>query len=284
VKSASAGLIAHLNAGRAFKRAELWTFTLAGGAVARFTPLDRDVKVGADTWSANGPNLERPASTLAAGLDVDTFTVTVRPRITDLIAGLTWPVAARLGLLRFSRLLIERVYMPDWGDVSLGKLYIMGGWMGKVSGPPTAIEIEINSDLERLNVKQPLDVFQPQCRHTLFDAGCGLSKAAFKISGTVTSGSTVSQVNSALGQPADWFALGQIVFTSGALAGVSRVVKSYAGGAFQVIPPLPSAPVAGAGFDAFPGCDKLQATCTTKFNNLVNFGAEPYTPAPETAA
>ena len=252
--------------------------------VVRYTPLDRDVTVSAVTWAANGPNLERPASRLAAGLDVDTFTVTVRPRVTDLIAGVTWPVAARLGVLRFGRLLIERAYMPEWGDVSLGKLYVMGGWLGKVSGPPTAIDIEVNSDLDRLNVKQPIDVFQPQCRHTLFDAECGLSKAAFKISGTVASGSTVSQVNSGLGQPADWFALGQIVFTSGALAGVSRVVKSFTGGAFQVVPPLPSAPIVGAGFDAFPGCDKLQATCTGQFNNLVNFGAEPYTPAPETAA
>lgn len=283
MKTASAGLITHLTENRAFRRAELWTFTLSNGTVVRYTTLDKDVKVSSDTWSSNGPGLKRPVSKLVAGLDVDNFTITVTPRATDLLAGMAWPIAARMGFLRFGRLLIERVYMPTWDDVSLGKLYVMGGRIGKVSGPPTELSIEVNSEMEVLSVKQPIDVFQSMCRHTLFGPGCTLSKAAFKVSGAVTSGSTVSQVNTGLVDADGWFSLGQIVFTSGPNNGLSRFVKRYAGGSFAVIPPLPTAPAVGNTFDAYPGCDRLQATCSGKFNNLNNFGAEPYTPAPETA-
>ncbi len=284
MKTASGGLIAHLNANRAFKRAELWTFTLSTGALVRYTTLDKNVKVGADTWIAGGPVLTRPVSKLAVGLDVDTFTIKVAPRATDLLAGVAWPIAVRQGALRFGRLLVERVYMPAWDDVSLGKLFVMGGRIGKVSGPPTEISIEVNSDLEVLNVKQPVDLFQSPCRNTLFDANCALSKAAFKVSGSVTSGSTVSQVNTGLGNADEYFSVGQIVFTSGPNNGLSRFVKRYAGGSFAVVPPLPAAPANGNTFDAYPGCDRLKTTCeSAKFNNLPNFRAEPYTPAPETA-
>jgi hypothetical protein len=42
-------------------------------------------------------------------------------------------------------------------------------------------------------------------------------------------------------------------------------------------------PNTGDTFTAYPGCDKTQNTCTSKFNNLVNFGGFPYVPVPEAA-
>ena len=77
---------------------------------------------------------------------------------------------------------------------------------------------------------------------------------------------------------------GQILFTSGANAGLLKAVKSYAGQFFTFNSPLPFVPNAGDLFTAYPGCDKTQATCSSsKFNNLVNFEGFPYVPAPETA-
>lgn len=64
--------------------------------------------------------------------------------------------------------------------------------------------------------------------------------------------------------------------------GVTRSIKKHTSGVLGLALPLPNAPVTGDPFFAFPGCDKLQATCTTKFSNLPNFRAEPYTPIPET--
>jgi len=85
-------------------------------------------------------------------------------------------------------------------------------------------------------------------------------------------------------QPDDYFTLGRITFTTGVLAGISRNVKAYqgSGGVFTLPYPLPSAPVAGVGFTALPGCDKTIPTCTVKFNNLKRNRSYPYIPVPET--
>jgi uncharacterized phage protein (TIGR02218 family) len=289
MKTASAGLIAHLTEGHAFRRADLWTFTLAGGTVARYTTLDADVKVGADTWLANGPVLTRPRSRLAAGTEVDEFEVTVESKATDTIGGLPWPQAARRGVLRHGRLLIERVYMPSFVDVSLGKLYMMGGRMAEIHGDGAQVRIGVRSDLELLNTKIPVDVVQPSCRHTLFDAGCTLSAAAFKVPGVVVAaGSTVGTLLASLAQESGWFSLGRVVFTSGPNNGASRQVRQHTLGSpasLKLAVPLFASPVAGDTFDLYPGCDRTMATCaSSKFNNLDNFGGEPFVPRPETAA
>lgn len=286
MKTASAPLIAHLTAGQQFRRAELWTFTLESGEIKRFTTLDVDVTVGADTWSADCPGLTRPRSRLVAGIEVDEFEVTVEPGADDLIGGLPWVQAARRKLLRRGRLSIERAYMPAWGDTSFGKLWVMGGEIGDVSGTPAELRLTIASDLKYLDKSLPVDVVQPPCRYTTFDGNCGLSAAAFKVTGTLSAGSTVSTLLAVLAQASGWFSLGRIVFTSGANAGHSRFIKRHTAGApatLVLVTPLHNAPSAGDAFDLYPGDDHTLQTCRDKFNNLLNFGGEPFVPRPETA-
>ena len=47
--------------------------------------------------------------------------------------------------------------------------------------------------------------------------------------------------------------------------------------------PLPFAPAPGDTFNVAFGCDHTQATCQSKFNNLVNFRGFPYVPPPQLA-
>lgn len=287
MKTASADLIAHLTAGQQFRCAELWTFTLANGTVARYTTLDADVTIGGITWYCNGPVLSRPASRQVAGVQVGEFEVTVEPQASDLLASLPWVQAAQRGLLRYGRLKIECAYMPAWGDVSLGKLFVMGGRMAAAQGDGAQVRITVRDDRELLNTKLPLNLVQPGCRHTLFSAGCTLSAAAWAVNGTVLAGSSVSSVLATLAQADGWFSLGRIVFTSGINSGQSRSIKRHTAGSpasLSLITPLPAAPSAGDGFTLYPGCDKQQQTCGSgKFNNLPNFGGQPYVPQPETA-
>lgn len=286
MKTASAPLIAHLTSGQQFRRAELWTFTLANGVVARYTTLDVDVTVDGITWLAGGPVLSRPASHQVSGVQVGEFEVTVEPIATDTIAGLPWVQAARKGLLRHGRLRIERVYMPAWGDVSLGKLHLMGGRMAAAHGDGSQVLITVRDDRELLNTKIPVNLVQPGCRHTLFSSGCTLDSADWVIGGYVVSGSSVSTVLVTLGQASGWFSLGRIVFTSGINNGNSRTVKLHTAGAptsLALIAPLPVAPANGDSFLIYPGCDKQQATCDGKFSNVLNFGGQPYVPQLETA-
>ena len=82
---------------------------------------------------------------------------------------------------------------------------------------------------------------------------------------------------------AGYFELGTLVFTSGENEGVSRSIKSYAPGVINFVFPLPFDPASGDTFTVYPGCDKQMSTCGAKFNNLANFGGEPFIPVPETA-
>lgn len=287
MKTAGAPLIAHLTSGRQFRRAELWTFTHADGAVlARYTPLDADVTVAGETWLKGGPVLTRPRSRLAAGTEVDEFVIVVEPKETDLILGVTWPIAARRGVLRHGRVAIWRVYFPEWGDVSLGKLWLMGGRMAEMQGDGAQVRITVRSDLELLNVKIPVDVVQPPCKHTLFDSGCKLIAVDFDVAAAASAGSTPSLVRANLAQANGYFSLGRIVFTSGANNGATRYIKLHTAGApalLDLVKPLLASPAPGDTFTVYPGCDKTQPTCTAKYNNLVNFGGQPFVPRPETA-
>ena len=65
-------------------------------------------------------------------------------------------------------------------------------------------------------------------------------------------------------------------------SGISRTVKSYAGGQFVFILPLPYDPTVGDTFSVYPGCDKTQAVCQSKFNNVARFRGFPFIPVPET--
>jgi len=48
-----------------------------------------------------------------------------------------------------------------------------------------------------------------------------------------------------------------------------------------LVRPLPNIPQPGDTFTAWPGCDKIMATCKNRYNNLINFGGMPYAPQPD---
>lgn len=179
------------------------------------------------------------------------------------------------------------VLLPSGG--ALDARYIVAAplvFRGRVSDIDVSyegIKMKVRSQLELLNIRMPRLVYQPGCQHTLFDAKCALTKASYASSSTVASGSTTTLINSGHAQAAGHFDLGTVEFTSGANNGVKRSVKLYTTGAFTLSYPLPFAPTIGDAFTAYPGCDKRQSTCTTKFSNLTNHRAFPYVPTPETA-
>ena len=93
----------------------------------------------------------------------------------------------------------------------------------------------------------------------------------------------VNKIITSSAQPDTYFDNGQLIFTSGPNSGLVKAIRQYIGGVIYFNSPLPLLPNAGDAFTAYPGCDKTQATCTGKFNNLANFEGFPYVPVPETA-
>ena len=172
--------------------------------------------------------------------------------------------------------------MPKYGDTSAGLVNIFTGRVVEIDCGRSLATFNINSHLELLSQQMPRNLFQAGCLNTLYDGACTLNRASFAVNGTVTS-ATASSVTASLSQANDYFTLGTVTFTSGQNDGFTRTVKGFtSGGTFTMLVPLPFVPAGGDTFTIYPGCDKKQATCSTKFSNLANFRGQPYIPQPET--
>jgi uncharacterized phage protein (TIGR02218 family) len=293
MRAASAALISLLNSNVQFLVADLLTITQANGAITRLTSADFDVVANGFTFTSNGPKFTRGKTRILVGITVDTMDLSILPDPAQLLGGVPWPQAAAAGALDEARILLERAHMPSWGDTSVGTVNLFSGRLSEINPSRYEIAMTVKSDLEILDIMMPRNTLQPSCIHTLYDSGCTLLKSAFLVAGVVTAGSTSATVlASALTQATGYFDLGTMLFTSGVLNGVTRNIKTYTNVAgVKTITPaiawalnnIPTAPANGDTFNIFPGCDKVQATCSGKFSNLSHFRGFPYIPVPETA-
>lgn len=271
-----------MNAGGPYLMADLYTITLATGAVYRWSAADTDIVLDGNTFSGVGPLLKRGKTRVVAGLAVDTLDVTILRGDSTQFLGIPITMAAANGALDRARVLLQRVVMPTWGDTSLGATILFEGAVAGVDPSSTEIRVTVKSDLELLNIAMPHTVYQPQCSHALYDAGCGIDRASFTFVGSATGTPTTTVIASAMGQSAEYFKLGVLTMTSGVAAGSKRAVKSFSGGTFTLAMPLPASPAAGDTFTASPGCDKKRSTCESFWLNLIHFRGFPYIPTPET--
>jgi uncharacterized phage protein (TIGR02218 family) len=125
-----------------------------------------------------------------------------------------------------------------------------------------------------LHRKIPRHPIQVQCFWALYGTGCGVNLNLFKVSATLSSvsGSTIQSATFAT-KPDGWFTGGFIVCTGSE----RRYIRSHVGNTLVLQAPI-SDLVAGNIVDAFAGCDRTEATCETKFANLVNHQGRPRIP------
>ena len=267
-------------------RANLFTFTLVNGTAYTWTDADIDVIANGITYSSTGPSISGAKYRLVRGLQVDTLDLRVLAKPSETIAGVPWSVAARSGALDGATVRIDKAFLASWTSPA-ESINIFTGNISECGSGEQDVTLKVVSDADRLNTKVPRLQFQPGCMRTLYDTGCGVSRAAFMATGSVTGSITRAAFGSNLGQPDAYYALGYLVFVSGANSGVRRSVKAYthAGGRIELSYPLAFDLAIGDQFQVFAGCDKSRSTngCA-KFNNLDNFKGTPFIPAPEVMA
>lgn len=285
MKAISAPLLALFNSSSQFAKADLYTWTFNDGTVLRVTDADIALTFGGVTWASCTPAFSRSKTTVRVGLTVDSVDIVATPAPSNTIGGLSWQAAAVQGYLDGARVLIETAYLSTWPTV-VGKMYVFQGQVSDILPDRTSVSITVKDALELLTQNFPRNVYQAVCSHTVYDPGCGVSKASFTSTGTVASSPapTRNSVKTSNAQAAGYFAQGVITFTSGANAGLKRTVKSYdPSTGFTFALPLPVAPVAGDTISVFAGCDKTLATCRAKFSNDGKFRGFPWVPTPEQA-
>lgn len=283
MKSASPALVTLLNGGADFQSADLWTLTLSGGSVVRWSGADIPITANGNTY-ALGPIIERSTISEKRGLEVATLTVEVTANAGDTINGVPLiPFIAKRGL-DGAVVRLDRAYMADWGGPVAGTLLRFAGRVtsvGAIGG--SSVQLTVSSWTILLNVNVPPNLYQSPCLHTVYDAGCGLSAATFSATGAASGTVSASAFGSALTAAAGYYAQGRVLFTGGANAGLSRTIKSNdAAGNFALIQAMPNPIAVGDAFTATAGCDLAQGTCSTRFNNLGRFKGTPFVPTPET--
>jgi uncharacterized phage protein (TIGR02218 family) len=296
MKAASAATLAILAAGQ-YLKIEAYIIVLANGTTLYFTAGEVALTAGGHTY-LTGLTIVRTALSQKTGLEVQTMDMTIEPQADNpagpiTIGGAGFLSACRAGAFDGARITLSKGFfnMPAAGtqlDTSPGLVPWFQGHVNEIQAGRFSVDITVNADLELLNVQMPRNILQSGCVHTLFDAGCTLVKATFTTTGAISGAITANRFNTGLTQANNYFDLGVITFTSGVLNGSTYSVATYlnAGGSIQTIVPFTVAPSAGDTFSIVPGCDKAQATCTTKFANMTTSGGHyrgsNYVPQPET--
>ncbi|MDP3124610.1 MAG: DUF2163 domain-containing protein [Thiobacillus sp.] len=287
MKSASAELITLLSTARQFWMADLYTFTLVDGTVLRYTSADIDITTGGHTFSHNGPIITRSRTRVALGTAVDQLDLNISATVETLLGGLPWLQAITNGALDGAVVDLERAIAATPEDAMAGNIAgTVNLFSGRVSDTTTdslTSKVIVRSFMELLNTALPRNLYQPPCGYSVYDTGCGVSRAAFAAYGAVASGSTRQSINCGLGNAAGYFDIGELVMTSGQNLGVIRTVRSYSPGVVVLAYPLPKPVSVSDTFTIYPGCDRRLTTCDTKFNNKARFRATPFVPVPETA-
>jgi uncharacterized phage protein (TIGR02218 family) len=283
MKAASPALIALLESAAQFIMADLYTITLVGGSVLRYSAAPTALTVNGNVF-ALGPKFERSKTKIVIGTQVDQLDVRVYPEPTDLIGAMPFLEAAWQGQLDGATLQLERSFMPTYGDTSPGTVILFAGRISDIECTRTSCDIRCRSHLELLNIQMPRRLWQSSCTHLFGDAMCQFDRNNLQTTFSAGPGSTPTQIAASVTpSPANLYMQGTIIGVSGANTGSSRTIANMGAGWVYVKLAFLSPIAVGDEFRLLPGCDRTLATCTNVFNNAIHFGGFPYIPTPETA-
>ena len=115
--------------------------------------------------------------------------------------------------------------------------------------------------------------YQKLCNYPLYAVGCGVNLDSFKVVGTIDTISGFTITSSAFATKAnDWFKAGKIV-----VGDAERLITTHTGNTITANRGIVEA-VVGNSFTAYAGCSHTMNICTDKFNNLINYGGQPWIP------
>lgn len=249
----------------------LWKITRTDGVVFGFTDCSHDLTYLAQLYSASTghvpSNIKTTSSLSVDNLEIQSVLDSSTITESDIHAGL-WDFAD------------VEIMLVNYMSLADGHMMLRKGWLGNVSSG------RHNFIAELRGMTQPLQqsigrVFSPSCDAELGDALCTVSAAGAPnlVSGTVTTATNNRQfTDTSLVQASGFFTGGVVTFLTGANAGYAMEIKSFAAGVVILQQYMGGAIAIGDTFTIRAGCDKLLATCKTKFNNVVNFRGFPHVP------
>jgi hypothetical protein len=237
---------------------DLYTITLVNGTVLRWAAWPIPITVPANsgagsgyTFLAAGPYLDRCRTKQTLKLEVSQMTLTLRASPTMTILGTPVLSAIQQGQFSGANVEVDRLFASSLNPFTVqGTVIWFVGQVAEVEELGRAhAKLTVKSPLALLSSPHPRNLYTTQCRHSLFDAGCGLSASSYTDTGVVGSGSTTQTVVTGSSRPG--------VIPSPTSANFSSSNLSAAGGFSAVNLPTATYYVVityqGAGGESFPG-------------------------------
>jgi uncharacterized phage protein (TIGR02218 family) len=305
MRPASAALRDYLAANDSFVVSDLYTFALPSGAVLRYSGWTAPLAIPGTAFPADslnynasgytnftlGPRFGRSMVTTKIGIEPTELDVAILAGEGDLVGGLSFADAVRVGQFDGATVELDRFFAPPQPDgsgapgASLGAIVWFYGHVAETDAGRSKIEMKVKSLLNLLAQQQlPRRLYQAACTHVFGDAMCTFNRASLAAGVTALAGSNQAVIATGLSpSPTTLYDQGTIVGTSGANAGQSRTITQLAAGNVALLKAWLEPVAIGDGFELLPGCDHTLATCQNTFNNLAHFGGFPYIPPPELA-
>jgi len=242
---------------------ELYEF-LDGATAYRYTSADGDVVYGGNTYTA---------VPIARGA-VEATSETARLAL-EITCARDLPVLDLFSLMPPDQVVLVTLRRLHSGD---GEAIIM--WMGRIlnvtlNNASAEIHCEsVYTSLKRVGLRR---LYQKSCPHVIYGPGCGLARATYKATKTVSTVSGTTITVSSIGAVDGYYAGGYMEWTSGGVS-YRRAIHSQISGALVISFSIPGIS-AGASVDLYPGCDHTLATCASKFSNSDNYGGMPFFPS-----
>lgn len=155
-------------------------------------------------------------------------------------------------------------------------------WKGRVisqSFDEQTITIKCESIYTSLKRSGLRSTYTRTCRHILYSNGCGLNAEDFKIEGSLDNVNSIVEIElSNISSYDDGYLSGGFaVFPDGS----ERTILTHVGSIITLSRTskyLQEDYTIGDLISVYPGCDKLRATCKSKFSNQINYGGFPWVP------
>lgn len=266
---------------RAHRHAVLWRIVRSDSIVFRFTDHDVRITFESEPYDPAG-GVEPTAHRLQGGLHAQNFEAR-GPITSDQIT----LEDLRRGLWRDAEI---TEYTVDWMYPSAGYVRKAKFWITETTWTGEHFEAQIEGLPRWLRVRRG-GVFTRNCRWALgqgFISGIGCS---VDVPGLTIRGAQVAAVASRFqftangtvpaGHSRNRYRFGRVIWISGQNEGFVQEVKDYGQVGARVIEtfqPTPHDITTSDKFDLEPGCDKIQATCTTEYANFDEFGGFPDMP------
>lgn len=262
--------------------ADLWTLSLDGKVIARWTGADKDVVINGVVYKRD-PLITRETVRFVVGIEVSSLSVEIAPSQEGTVVN-------GVPLLRFAaqkgfdncRLRLERAFASSPSDEFVGVLSMFDGRISSPTVTRGRVSIDVKSDLELLDAQVPANVYQPACMNTCYDEACGLKRVEYKTTVKSKSNERRTEFGIAFQQAANnFFALGTVTFMTGLCAGVSRSIRASSASSITLMAALPADVTPDDQVVFARGCNRTKAMCKT-LGNFKNFRGCPYIPIPET--